>query len=256
MPRNASPHLSSIFSTTSTVDVGRRGHKTLRRRRSRKRRRRWSRCSTPSLPAYDFMNHAMTAGLDRLWLRRLVGEAANGNPARILDMATGTGDVALALARRIPEADITGMDLSDGMLSKARAKKGAAGIKFVQADCCASVCPTAASTSSPLPTACAICRHQHRPCRNAPPAASGGKLLVLELSRPTSPIPAAFYNIYTATVIPVAGKACERRQQCLFLSSTKHCRLSGTGADDSLDGCCRFCRQLLQKSYNGRMHPL
>lgn len=158
-------------------------------------------------PAYDFMNHAMTAGLDRLWLRRLVGEAANGNPARILDMATGTGDLALALARRIPEADITGMDLSDGMLSKARAKKGAAGIKFVQADCCATGLPDGSfdlitiayglRNFADISTGLAEMLRLLRP---------GGKLLVLELSRPTSPIPAAFYNIYTATVIPVAGK--------------------------------------------------
>ena len=63
-------------------------------------------------PAYDFMNRAMTAGLDRLWLRALVRAAASSHPAEVADLATGTGDVALALARNIPGARITGIDLS------------------------------------------------------------------------------------------------------------------------------------------------
>ena len=60
-------------------------------------------------PAYDFMNRAMTGGLDRLWLRRLVSEAVAASPGSIIDIATGTGDVAfaLALALAIPAAYAT-----------------------------------------------------------------------------------------------------------------------------------------------------
>ena len=55
-------------------------------------------------PAYDFMNHAMTAGIDRVWLRRLVSAAGSEAPATIVDLATGTGDVAFALAKRLSTA--------------------------------------------------------------------------------------------------------------------------------------------------------
>ena len=63
-------------------------------------------------PAYDFMNRAMSFGLDRVWLRRLLDVARRCNPTTIADLATGTGDVALALKRILPQADVTGLDLS------------------------------------------------------------------------------------------------------------------------------------------------
>ena len=53
-------------------------------------------------PAYDFMNRAMTLGVDRAWRRKAVDVAAQDSPARILDLATGTADLAIELAKRIP----------------------------------------------------------------------------------------------------------------------------------------------------------
>ncbi|WP_300869138.1 class I SAM-dependent methyltransferase, partial [uncultured Alistipes sp.] len=50
-------------------------------------------------PTYDVLNHTLSANIDRLWRRRVVRCAAAGAPRRILDLATGTGDLALALAR-------------------------------------------------------------------------------------------------------------------------------------------------------------
>lgn len=67
-------------------------------------------------PAYDFMNTAMTGGLHRLWrdraLKMAVRRHGRVKPARILDVACGTGDVALRLHGLYPEARITGLDLS------------------------------------------------------------------------------------------------------------------------------------------------
>ena len=59
-------------------------------------------------PRYDLLNHLLSFGVDRLWRRRMVGVVAAGTPAAILDVAAGTGDVAVALARRLPAARITG----------------------------------------------------------------------------------------------------------------------------------------------------
>lgn len=78
-------------------------------------------------PAYDFMNTAMTFGLHRYWRNAALKAAlrALGDlpaDARVLDVATGTGDVAFKLNTLLPDAHITGIDLSDGMLSIARQK--------------------------------------------------------------------------------------------------------------------------------------
>lgn len=162
-------------------------------------------------PAYDFMNRAMTAGLDRLWLRTLVRAAVTDRPAVVADLATGTGDVAFALARRLPKARITGIDLSEGMLDKARAKAAglgyASGISFRQGDCLATGLPDA---SADLVTVAygvrnfadiaAGYREMYRILR------PGGRLCVLELSQPQAAIPKALYRLYTSTLIPLGGR--------------------------------------------------
>ncbi len=61
-------------------------------------------------PRYDLLNKLNSLGLDRYWRRVLVQAVAGTHPRQILDVATGTGDVAIALARACPEAQITGMD--------------------------------------------------------------------------------------------------------------------------------------------------
>lgn len=162
-------------------------------------------------PAYDMMNHLMTGYLDRYWLRCLVNEAAAVEPRRIIDLATGTGDVAFALARRLPQATVTGLDLSEGMLDKAREKAAgtekAANISFVQGDCLA----------TGLPDACADVVTIAYGVRNFADIAAGyremmrilrpgGKLCVLELSAPTGRLTGAFYRLYAGKVIPAVGR--------------------------------------------------
>ena len=79
-------------------------------------------------PRYDLLNHLLSFGVDRLWRRRMVGVVAAGTPAAILDVAAGTGDVAVALARRLPAARITGIDLSGEMLAVGRGKVARRGL--------------------------------------------------------------------------------------------------------------------------------
>src|SRR6187200_525991 len=77
---------------------------------------------------YDVMNSVMTAGMHHRWRARAVDLAQVGPGSRALDVATGTGDLAIELARR--GASVVGLDFSDGMLELARKK--APGIEFVQ----------------------------------------------------------------------------------------------------------------------------
>jgi demethylmenaquinone methyltransferase/2-methoxy-6-polyprenyl-1,4-benzoquinol methylase len=71
---------------------------------------------------YDFLNHALSFNVDRNWRRALVGYARAHAGEHVLDVATGTGDVALAFARRTRVASVMGLDPSEGMLAVAREK--------------------------------------------------------------------------------------------------------------------------------------
>lgn len=80
---------------------------------------------TEVAPKYEFLNSLMTAGLDRSWRRKMlsVSESALGRrPGRVLDLATGTGDVARMMAMEWPNAHVIGSDPTVAMLEVARAK--------------------------------------------------------------------------------------------------------------------------------------
>jgi demethylmenaquinone methyltransferase / 2-methoxy-6-polyprenyl-1,4-benzoquinol methylase len=81
---------------------------------------------------YDLLNSAMTAGLHHRWRERAVDIAGVRPGARVLDVASGTGDLALELARRVaPGGEVVGSDFSEGMLAHARRKAAKAGVHLV-----------------------------------------------------------------------------------------------------------------------------
>ena len=71
---------------------------------------------------YDLLNRVLSLGLDRRWRRRTTDALCLGAGARVLDLATGTGDLALEILRRHPDAHVVGVDPSRGMLDIARDK--------------------------------------------------------------------------------------------------------------------------------------
>ena len=165
-------------------------------------------------PAYDFMNRMMTFGIDRLWRRKAVRMLASGPHADILDVATGTGDLALLLARSLRPATVTGIDLSEGMLEVARRKASAdtgaaaSGTKmtFLAADCLHLPMPdgtydivTAAYGVRNFEHLLRGYREMYRVLR------PGGTLCVIELSTPTSPLVKPLYRFYTRHIIPWRG---------------------------------------------------
>ena len=76
-------------------------------------------------PKYDALNHLLSLNIDKVWRRKTAREVDKNQPKTILDLATGTADLAIALAKRNPQAQIIGMDISEKMLEigKEKAKR-------------------------------------------------------------------------------------------------------------------------------------
>lgn len=167
-------------------------------------------------PAYDFMNTAMSLGLHKWWrdrALRMAGEKMAEKPRRILDVACGTGDVAFRLHGIYPEADIIGLDLSEGMLDVARRKlsgmndSAKAKIRFVQGDSLSM--PYADDTFDLLTVAYGV-RNFERLSEGLKEMVRvikpGGVLCIVELSEPDNSFIRAFYRLYARNLIPAVGR--------------------------------------------------
>lgn len=163
--------------------------------------------------AYDRMNSLMTFGMHTRWrtlalesLRDSVGDT----DAPLLDVATGTGDVAIHLRRLFPRAPVIGIDLSEGMMAVARRKVQAAqlkGINFRQADCLS--LPFGSDTFGAITAAYGVrnfadllagYREMYRVLR------PGGRLCVIELCEPRTTLLRLGYRLYARTLIPALGR--------------------------------------------------
>lgn len=78
---------------------------------------------------YDLLNRVLSLGFDRGWRRELVAAVSTGAPRRVLDVATGTADLAIALKRQLPGSEVIGVDVSDPMLDIGRLKVERSGLE-------------------------------------------------------------------------------------------------------------------------------
>ena len=148
---------------------------------------------------YDLANHLLSGGIDFWWRRRAARIVRAWQPARLLDLATGSGDLALTLQRACPEAEVTGADFCVPMLQEAR-RKGLS--KLIAAD--AMALPFADGTFDVVTVAFGL-----RNMASYPGAlremrrvlAPGGHLLVLDFSVPPPPL-RWIYRPYLHRVLP------------------------------------------------------
>ena len=162
-------------------------------------------------PAYDTMNRLMTLGIDRFWRRKAVKLTAGVKPARILDVATGTGDFAIALAENIDNCRVDGVDLSEQMLAIGRRKIDRHNlshrITLAKGDCLALPYPDA--TFHAVTVAFGVRNFENLAQGYAEMArvlAPGGQLCVVELSVPENRLVRPLYKFYTRIVIPALGR--------------------------------------------------
>lgn len=161
-------------------------------------------------PAYDFMNRAMTMGIDIWWRRLAVQRLKRKKPSSVLDVATGTGDFAIQLHQSLHPRHIMGIDLSQGMLDEARRKVKEKGldndISFEQGDCMALTMGDETFDAVTVAFGVRNFEHLQQGYREmARVLKPGGMLCVLELSTPTNPLIRWFYNLYTLHIIPWIG---------------------------------------------------
>lgn len=161
--------------------------------------------------SYDLLNHLLSLGIDKIWRKRLIKHLMSSTPGKVLDIATGTGDIAIELFRR--GVEVTGIDIAQKMLDKANEK-----------------CAAERKSSTPLPlfllaSADEIPFPDHsfdavtigfgiRNFENREQSLkeifrvinNGGQLAILEFASPKNRIWRALYTFYFHNILPVAGK--------------------------------------------------
>lgn len=165
-------------------------------------------------PAYDLMNTAMTFGLHRRWRDRALKIVAADRPRRVLDVATGTGDVAFSLFRRCRPEKVVGLDLSAGMLAVARRKLAESpyeemrrALSFEQGDSLDMRFPDDSFDAITVAYGVRNFEHLEEGYREMTRVLRpGGLLCVIELSQPRSGLTRAAYNLYSRRLIPLVGR--------------------------------------------------
>ena len=160
---------------------------------------------------YDFLNRFLSAGTDIWWRKKAIRQLKKLNPKQILDVATGTADVAIMTISLLHPDKITGIDISDGMLEIGRAKIKKHGlensIELINGD--SETIKFADNSFDAVTVAFGVRNFQHLEKglseikRVLKP---GGKLVVLEFSQPKTGGIKQLYNVYMKLVAPNVGK--------------------------------------------------
>ena len=163
---------------------------------------------------YDFLNHFLSLGIDRLWRKKAIAQLKDRAPERILDVATGTADLALE-SMKLKPAHITGIDIAPQMLEPGRKKirkKGYGGtiqlqdgdseaIDFPDARFDAVTCAFGVRNFAHLDKGL---KEMHRVLR------PGGKIVILEFARPRVFPVKQMYMFYFRSLLPLWGRLISR----------------------------------------------
>jgi demethylmenaquinone methyltransferase/2-methoxy-6-polyprenyl-1,4-benzoquinol methylase len=177
---------------------------------------------------YDLMNGAMTVGLHHRWRARAADLARVRPGGRVLDVATGTGDLALELARRVsPGGEVVGSDFAEAMLARARAKAdgarargglSGAEVRFEHGDALelryADGSFDAATVGFGARNFSDLERGLREMVRVVRP---GGRVVVLEITTPTKAPLSLFYGLWFDRLVPLLGRLAGDAQAYSYL---------------------------------------
>jgi demethylmenaquinone methyltransferase/2-methoxy-6-polyprenyl-1,4-benzoquinol methylase len=162
-------------------------------------------------PKYDALNRILSAGIDQSWRRKTLREIRATGALKLLDVATGTADLALALAKGIPGSKVVGVDISSGMLevgrSKVRAKDLEGRVRLDLGD--GEQLPYEESSFGAVTVAFGVRNFENleqglRDMRRV--LEPGGTLAVLEFSQPTAWPLRSLYLFYFKNILPRIGR--------------------------------------------------
>ncbi len=160
---------------------------------------------------YDFLNRFLSAGIDVRWRKAALKQLKSINPKKILDVATGTADVAIMATSVLQPQSIVGIDISNGMLNLGRKKIEKAGlsriIELQNGD--SETINFLDNTFDAVTVAFGVRNFEHLEKGMAEilrVLKPGGKLVVLEFSKPKKPVIKQLYNVYMKVVAPAMGK--------------------------------------------------
>ena len=162
-------------------------------------------------PSYDLLNHLLSFGIDRGWRRKAIGLLAESKPQEVLDVATGTADMAIALRKRLA-CRVVGCDISPKMVEVGKAKVSREGLADAVELCVAdsealpfdSCRFNAATVAFGVRNFANLDKGLGEIARVLRP---GGMLVVLEFSTPPGALFRSLYNFYFKNVLPIVGGA-------------------------------------------------
>jgi demethylmenaquinone methyltransferase/2-methoxy-6-polyprenyl-1,4-benzoquinol methylase len=162
-------------------------------------------------PRYDFLNRLLSCGIDRRWRKFAVSQLKYSADGQILDVATGTGDVALTIAARTPATvKIVGIDFSPQMIQRGKEKIGASAfadrISLQVAPCEEIPFPDATFDSATIAFGIRnVVDRRHGLEEMGRVLKPGGRIVVLEFSNPRSKLFKSLYYFYFLRVLPIIG---------------------------------------------------
>ena len=162
-------------------------------------------------PTYDCLNHILSLDIDRLWRKRVVRIVRRLGAKRIMDMATGTGDLAIAMAKHIEGSTIYGADFSSEMLAVAKQKIEALGLaeRISLTECNAEDIPLEDEAVDATTVAFGVRNFEHQKealTEMKRTIRKGGHLIVLEFSNPRCALVRWVYRLYSHYILPAIGR--------------------------------------------------
>ena len=159
---------------------------------------------------YDIMNRLISLGQDKRWRRNAISILVPQTPKTVLDIATGTGDLAILISKKLKPEIVIGCDISEGMMNVARnkcQKRGISNVKFEKEDCTALSYPDnsfdAVTSSFGIRNFQELDKALGEMCRVL---RKEGKLVLLELSTPVKFPMKQLFPIYARYFMPLLGR--------------------------------------------------
>ena len=180
-------------------------------------------------PSYDRLNHVLSMNVDKLWRRHALQEIVDGTPQRILDVACGTGDSTISIAKAAAEGStVTGADISEGMMAlvKGKAEKAGVGARISLQVADGENLPYEDGAFDRVTCAFGIRNFEHKEKGLAEfhrVLAEGGKAVILELSVPQNRLVRWAYDLYFLHILPgIGGAVSGNRAAYKYLPASVH----------------------------------